>query len=147
MLAYYLLRYITFHRSLLLLLNTMFDTLWFYVQVIFSHKQLVSWRDYQSSSKQLVTDFPDSLESERSKFQTRSEMSNLQSYQELDRSMSSVAPSKVWKCYSSSAEYFDSIDNSGSVFQDANTNFDNDREGLADCDSLEQHCSDVGDLV
>lgn len=111
-----------------------------------------------------ISDYPDSLDQEFSRSVTSSQAvtsfsnnskhqstsysdfssNNLQGNQELDRSLSSVAQSKAWRCSSSSTEYFDSIDNSGSAFHDATASLFIEREALAECDSLEP---DIEDLV
>lgn len=111
-----------------------------------------------------TADYPDSLDQECSRSVTSSQAvtlfsnnskhqstsysdfssNNVQGSQELDRSLSSVAQSKAWRCSSSSTEYFDSIDNSGSAFHDATASLYIEREALAECDSLEP---DIDDLV
>ncbi|XP_075217083.1 javelin-like isoform X2 [Lycorma delicatula] len=68
--------------------------------------------------------------------------------QELDRSMSSVVPSRAWRSVTNQpAEYYDSIDYSASGFNQVNVNSASEREALAEFDSLEPSCSDCGDLV
>lgn len=121
----------------------------------------------EQQKKEIITttaDYPDSLDQEcsgsvtssqavtlfsnNSKHQSTSysdfSSNNVQGNQELDRSLSSVAQSKAWRCSSSSTEYFDSIDNSGSAFHDATASLYIEREALAECDSLEP---DIDDLV
>lgn len=69
--------------------------------------------------------------------------------QELDRSMSSVIPSRGWKSVTNRpAEYYDSIDNNISEVNQATVDCSiNGDEAMVEYDSLEPSCSDCGDLV
>lgn len=102
-------------------------------------------QDYSRSaaSSQAVTSFSNNSKHQSTSYSDFSS-NNIQGNQELDRSLSSVAQSKAWRCSSSSTEYFDSIDNSGSAFHDATGSLFIEREALAECDSLEP---DIDDLV